>query len=331
MKVFVLCWPYNPMPKLNPTDHPIITQEFVAAILEKYNIHSFTYKSPASGIANTTLLIDAENKRVVLRIYRQGDRSSKNIEIEIAFMEMLGREGVPVPRVLSDMAGRQIGQINADGHEWLYIVMDFVPGEHADTYTPELIRNLARTQAKMHLLGATFLTGHGRPKRAPKRLVETFNVRISRSEIEDEAARAFLDRARDFTVTLPSSLPSGYNHLDYDADNVLVSHGEIAAVLDFDDLEYTPIVVCLGYTLWDILDETGDIGQVRAYLAEYQRSRDLSKEEINWLRPVLMFRNYVIGVIDVHFYGNNSERIGHCIELENSISKLGASDLVQRL
>lgn len=100
------------MPKLNPADHPIVTHQFVASILERYNIGPFTYESPASGIANTALLVSSEGKKLVLRIYRQGDQSGYNIEIEIAFMEMLGNGGIPLPRVQCDRTGRQIGQLH---------------------------------------------------------------------------------------------------------------------------------------------------------------------------------------------------------------------------
>jgi Ser/Thr protein kinase RdoA (MazF antagonist) len=315
------------MPKLNPSDHPTIAHEFLEQILERYGIRSFTYESAASGIANTTLLINSDNKgQVVLRIY-QRNRTLQDIRLELAFTEMLKNGGIPIASIQSDIRGRQIGEIEAEKHEWYYILMDFIGGAHADKYTPTLIKNLARIQAKMHILGATFSPHDHQPIRGPKKLIETFNTRINRKEIDDAATRTFLDRARDFTVMLPASLPSGYNHLDYDADNVLVSDDKITAVLDFDDLEYTPIVMCLGYTLWDILDETGDIEQVRAYLAEYEQLRPLSKEEIDWLQPVIMFRNYVIGVIDVQFYGNESERIDHCIALESVISEISSKDL----
>jgi hypothetical protein len=82
------------------------------------------------------------------------------------------------------------------------------------------------------MLGETFLSNGPRPDRNPKKLMEIYNNRINRGEISSPTACALLDRARDFTVILPASLPFGYNHLDYDADNVLVNHDKIAAVLD---------------------------------------------------------------------------------------------------
>jgi hypothetical protein len=40
-----------------------------------------------------------------------------------------------------------------------------------------------------------------------------------------------------------------------------------------------------------------------------------------------MFRNYVIGVVDVQLYGNRYARIDHCIELEGVISAITTKDL----
>jgi hypothetical protein len=84
--------------------------------------------------------------------------------------------------------------------------------------------------------------------------------------------------------------------------------------------------MCLGYTLWDILDETHDLDQVRAYIVEYERIRPLGEDEIGWLQPVMMFRNYVIGVVDVQLYGNESSRIDHCVALEHVISEMSIKD-----
>lgn len=61
----------------------------------------------------------------------------------------------------------------------------------------------------------------------------------------DSRLRAFLQRAKEYEVSLPSELPRGLCHLDYDTGNTLVNKNVVAAVLDFDDLALAPFVVCL--------------------------------------------------------------------------------------
>jgi Ser/Thr protein kinase RdoA (MazF antagonist) len=131
------------MPKLNPGDHPAITPELIEQILERYDHKSFTSESPDSGIANTTLLISSTDQKVVLRIY-QRNRILQDIKLEIAFIELLQRGGIPAATICSDMIGLKIGQIEAYEHAWFYILIEFVQGVHSDEYTRIFIKDLAR-------------------------------------------------------------------------------------------------------------------------------------------------------------------------------------------
>jgi fatty-acyl-CoA synthase/long-chain acyl-CoA synthetase len=58
-----------------------------------------------------------------------------------------------------------------------------------------------------------------------------------------------------FVVELDDSLPKGLSHFDFDIDNILTKNDRVTAILDFGDMECLPLVVCLGYTLWDVLLE----------------------------------------------------------------------------
>jgi Ser/Thr protein kinase RdoA (MazF antagonist) len=66
--------------------------------------------------------------------------------------------------------------------------------------------------------------------------------------------------------------------------------------VDFEDLQYSPAIVCLGFTLWNILDDQG-LEIMKKYLEEYEKIRSLTEEEKIVLPNVIFFRNYVIGVV----------------------------------
>jgi Ser/Thr protein kinase RdoA (MazF antagonist) len=70
----------------------------------------------------------------------------------------------------------------------------------------------------------------------------------------------------------------GLSHFDFDIDNVLTKNDHVTAILDFGDIECMPLVVCLGYTLWDVLcEEGGSPALVARYLQKYQAVRQLNQ------------------------------------------------------
>ena len=67
-----------------------------------------------------------------------------------------------------------------------------------------------------------------------------------------------------------------------------------------------PLVVCLGYTLWDVLFEPGGSPEsVARYLQKYQEVRPLSQSEKAMLRQIILYRHYTITTYQMHF-GNFS-------------------------
>lgn len=58
---------------------------------------------------------------------------------------------------------------------------------------------------------------------------------------------AVILRITNHIVKLPAALPCGYSHLDFDMGNILVDEqNNLSAILDFDDLQYAPLVICFG-------------------------------------------------------------------------------------
>jgi Ser/Thr protein kinase RdoA (MazF antagonist) len=104
--------------------------------------------------------------------------------------------------------------------------------------------------------------------------------------------------------------------------NVIAKDDRISGIIDFDDAAYSPCVLDLGYTLWDILFDKGE-KDMRSYLASYQQARTLSAPELEVLPQCIMSRNYMIGATDL-FLGirSSGSEMGTILQLEKEIPLL---------
>lgn len=309
------------MTKLNPDTQFPISDAAVASILTLYNIFDFTYSKITQGIANTTLLITAPSTRYVLRLYAQGRKTDEEIYFELSFQEYLRDNGIPIPLVLSNMREDQLSHVILENTTWQAILMEHVPGSSKTTeHTETLLRELATYQATMHLLGSSFSNPNTQGKPWDS-LVDFYASSITdRTRYSDETT-GFIERAQAYVCQLSSELPRGYNHLDLDLDgNVIVDQGHVRAIIDFDDVEYSPIVVCIGFSLWNILcDENFE--KVKDYLNFYEKVRPLQNLEREALRNILMYRNYKIGLVRL-LKSNSDEVQSRILEMEKEIPSL---------
>lgn len=238
-------------------------------------------------------------------------------------MEFLRNAKIPIPQILMNIFGKQVSMYKSKDSVWSYILMDFVVGKHPKSYSKKTIKHLATTQAKMHQLGVTFAKNVKTPKPFWRHLRErAFSPHIKVSTIRNAVIKDFVIRAKKFEATLLISLPQAYNHLDITHDNILVQNNQVVAVLDFDDAGYSPSVVCLGYTLWDMLYITRNVQSIFTYLSHYVRHRKLTEDEVIVLKDVLLFRNYVIGSLEILFYGENAREAKLIIKFEKIINEL---------
>lgn len=272
----------------------------LAALLKQYDIDSFSYYAAKSGIENATFVVAAnDEKRFVLRIYRQNRKTDREMVRELEFMERLRAKELPVPKVYKNIRGANITEIELEGTAWKAILMEFKPGFHAKNYSRKVIELLAKFQAAMHLEGLEFAKSLNDTK-ALKYLAETeFTHLITEEKLKDQKRAAFIERAKKFRYDFDHSLPCGYSHFDYDVENILVDDSDnITGILDFDDMQYAPVVMCLAYTLWTVL-LAEDNQAVKKYIDAYEQTRQLSREERKAIAPIMLFRHYVIGSLCV--------------------------------
>ena len=231
------------------------TRSVLAEILrDRYDLVLRSFEIPPKGTKNTTAIVRTDKGLFVLRVYAKHGRSDAQIMGELDFISYLRGHGIPTPHVFLNTRGELVSKHKKGNTMWRCILMEFLPGAHPKRYTKDRLRFLAEAHARMHKLGIAY--AERRPHRGARITVlrdDFFSPRLDLNKIKSVAVKGFLERGRRFSVSLGNRLPQGYNQLDYARGNMLLKGGKLTGVLDFDDLTYTPTVICLGYTVWNAL------------------------------------------------------------------------------
>ena len=84
-----------------------------------------------------------------------------------------------------------------------------------------------------------------------------------------------------------------------------------------------PLIVCLGYTLWDVLFENGGSpASVARYLQKYQGVRQLNQSEKEVLPQIILFRHYIITAVEIHFWNFSQHDIDKALQQEQDLRSL---------
>lgn len=298
------------------------SEPLVQRIFDNYGIRLNHFEEATSGIENVTLIAYTDGGKYVLRVYRQNKKSDDEILRELDFMRVMREQRLPVPHVVPSTHGLYLEVVNLEGRPWQCIVMDYVRGTHPKTYTPVLVNEMADLQATMHRVGQSYMRQHDIPTQRRTLREVYITDRLLADASLGAGIRAFLTRVRAFAVDLDDALPRGLSHFDYDVENVLADEsGHLTAILDFDDVKCLPVVVCLAYTLHDILDSATDSEELaKRYLRRYQQTRLLTAGEKNILPQIILFRHYVCAIfdLDLHDSGEVDLNIRRYVSLVHS-------------
>jgi Ser/Thr protein kinase RdoA (MazF antagonist) len=305
------------MNKLSPENLFVPSKKNVRGILARYNVPLTRFKHATSGIENLTLMVWSERKKYVLRVYPQKKKSDADILLELDFMSHLRNNGLPLPAIISSSDNQPFVVYEFGNKKWQCVLMEHAQGAHPTAYTPAVLDHMATLQAKMHTLGEQYAQTHNIPSGRSALREASVTDGLLKNSAGNSYFRDFLKRVNAFVVELHDSLPKGLSHFDYDIDNVLTKNGRVTAILDFGDMECMPLVVCLGYTLWDVLFEKGgSAALVARYLQIYQGVRQLNQSEQDVLLQIILFRHYVITTVQIHFGNFNQNDLDKAIQQE---------------
>ena len=308
------------MNKLSPENLFVPSQKNVRAILARYDLPLTRFLPTTHGIENLTLLVWSHRKKYVLRVYPQKKKSDADILLELDFMSHLRQNGLPTPAIISSSENQPLVVCELDHKKWQTVLMEHAQGAHPEAFTPALLDHMAPLQARMHTLGKQYAKTHN---------IKSGRAALRETSVTDEplkntahvsSFRNLLERVKAFVVELHDSLPKGLSHFDFDIENILTKHDRVTAILDFGDMECMALVVCLGYTLWDVLFEKGGSpAMVARYLQNYQGVRQLNPSEQEVLREIMLFRHYVITTVQIHFGDFSQNDLDKALQREQDL------------
>ena len=208
--------------------HPGQPEQFKAELIRVFGHHHLI---PARHInqRNETWLLRSERGDAVVKLYRwlSEDALTGIIEAE----ERARGAGLPVPLVLYRSAHRPL------------IAYSYVHGTHQIPADPALINSCAELFVRQ--LGA--LRGFRptwtpiRPDGLPRRAQEAVN-NCSDNQLCEAIRESWQQLSR-----LACDQAEAASHVDWRADNILFLDGQVAAVLDWEDVVLLPAAEAVGY------------------------------------------------------------------------------------
>jgi Ser/Thr protein kinase RdoA (MazF antagonist) len=239
------------------------------------------------GFNDTYLIIDADRRRRVLRVYARDKywiRSESDLLFELELLDHLAEEGVSVSHPYRRRTDELIGTLSAPEGERCYALFTYacgraIGGGAADN---EL---LGAQIARMHAAMDTFHSDHDRYHLdldvlidMPLTAIEPYVVPNERSAYAEVVSIA--RRLQEEVSSLPTACPAfGPIHADIHSHNLyLTSSGEIV-FFDFDHCGY-------GWRAYDLAElyrgpnpSGADQRRWAAVLAGYESERSLSSSE----------------------------------------------------
>lgn len=214
----------------------------------------------------------------VVKVYR--NRSLKSVQFETMLLVDLERTGVPCPRVVSNGSAETVMELRG----LPVAVFTYIEGTEPETLGPVRRSQVLRAVAELHEFtrGRRRYETDDRWNYTMEFSLERLREAASRSRLHDPASKLEWLEARVRECNLPASLPRGVCHCDFDRSNLLFAGDRLTAILDFDDANYTWLMMDLinlmeNYAWED--PETPDWESCARIIAEYQQFRPLTELE----------------------------------------------------
>jgi homoserine kinase type II len=249
-------------------------------ILAQYAVGDYLQAEPIpQGTVQTNYFFHTSQGKFVFRVYE--NRSFESALFESHLLAYLKKQAYPCPRPIRDRHGKTVGLV----HDKPFMIFEYIAGQPVDqpgeTHKRQLIQKAAQLQN---------LTRKYRPRY--KKFRWNYDVDLCRVLARGEAEKIGTQDAFDklawverqlATLQLPRAMPKGICHCDFHFSNVLFEDGQFAALLDFDDANYTFLLFDLVGLIeawgWNFPAETLDMEQAHWVVQEYMKHRRLNALE----------------------------------------------------
>jgi len=261
-------------------------------IIQDYDLGSFwSYEPVSHGTVQTVFTIKTEKAKYILKYYE--NRPMKSVQFEACLINYLVKKNFSCPGIVKNSRGKSMG-IYRDKP---YLVFEFAEGASCEKLSLNrqllIIRKIAELQN---------ITKKYRP--VYKEFRWNYSVEMCMEAAEKEAKKLGTKEAekklawhkRELSeLVIPKNLPMGICHCDLSefAKNVFFKNGEISAILDFDDANYTylvfdlvfllaPFIESFDHNTWQnfgVEDNVFDFKKSREIVREYSRYRKINNNE----------------------------------------------------
>lgn len=256
------------------------TQSDFEQILSQYQLGSLLSAEPIpQGTVQTNFFIFTTQGKLVFRYYENRPKPSVLFEIEVLLF--LQAHHFPSPCPMPNTAQEFVGVFK----DKPFVLFSFLEGQPLsdpqETHKKQLIQKAAELQS---------LTLKFKPRCRNHRWNYTpdFCCRVAFEKAQKLNTPAAWEKfiwleGQLRLLQLPVSLPKAICHCDFHFSNTLFQGEQLAALLDFDDANYTyapfDLVCLVDQWGWSYPEETMDLGVAANIVATYNQYRQLSPLE----------------------------------------------------
>ncbi len=219
-------------------DRSHMSDESLNAMLAQYGLGELVeQKAFSTGTVQENILVKSEQGIQVLKHYKT--RSRAYVEFEIALIEYLIQNDFCCPGIYKNKQGEQY--LLRDNR--VIVFYEYVEGEHKEALNDDELSQLIEKIAELHILTRS-LNIKGYENRWNYGIDFCRNYIKSIRSSDREKRDWFLRELNQ--LDLPTAIAKGVIHGDLDKSNLLFKNGELVAIIDFDDSNYS-------YLLLDII------------------------------------------------------------------------------
>lgn len=274
-----------------------IIKKEVIKIAREFNLGKVkNFELIKGGLVNYNYILKTDKGKYIIRII--GDKSinkMKHLKLQFHVVHFLKENNFPylLPYPIKTNDSKEI--INIRGKKiWIY---EMIKGSNYDRPNISQMKQMAKVLATYHKYMKKF-KGKGKRDNAKKRILEGFK-KMENIKIKDEADMLAL-KYRDYfkeifnkVKNIDFSINQLFIHGDFDSTNVLFSKGKLSAVIDFDELSYSPRIFDVAVSLRDSCYARGklDMKKIKIFLDEYAKVIKLTKKEKSMIIPIILYAN----------------------------------------
>lgn len=246
-----------------------INEQDIRIIANRYRININDFTPIEAGEANSSFLLDSDEKRYILTIC--DGKSLSEVDKLAKVLIQLANHGYLTSRVCFTADGTPVTKL--DGKPAM--LKTWLPGTTLRDQEQGDYRPIGQAIARLHNIPVP----DGLPDDLPYGLARMSNA-IGKG-IDCEYEQWLVHKINHISETLPVGLPKGFIHGDLFADNILYQQGESVAIIDFEDACNYYLAYDLGSALFGscIKDRKLDFKRSRDLINGYIGIRQLSEQE----------------------------------------------------